>query len=419
MEEVLQKAGDILVEDVSIITSDGTSHNIIPQVLTIQVFEDMLSPFMSGSIILNDGVALPSNLKLVGQEILRLKLKTPTIDKKNYIQGDFYIYKLDNYALASDTVSVYTLHFISIEAIVDINATISKAYRGKCSEIIQNIFSEFKSKKKLNIEQTPNATSYISNFWSPTENIRYVARRALNQKNNPNMIFFENRNGFNFVSFDTLATQEVSQYFVKDNFVREILPNGIARRNIDDEYKRINALKIDNVFDYIDMTNKGAFTSKIISNDIVTKKYSVENYDIKTEWGSREHSNKFPLFSNALLSSTSKIYTANKQYGTYNGFPDATDSKYKQKRSASLAQLSSNRITIEVFGRTDYTVGQLVDVTIYKTAPARVDDSAKDLIDGMLSGKYIISAIHHSITRNNHQSTLELIKDSTMVDITK
>ena len=75
-----------------------------------------------------------------------------------------------------------------------------------------------------------------------------------------------------------------------------------------------------------------------------------------------------------------------------------------------MLQAEGNRIEIVVPGRTDYTVGQKVEVKLYKNQPTSKEDT--DFIDQVNSGFYIISAVNHFFTREKHECRMELIKNS-------
>jgi hypothetical protein len=52
---------------------------------------------------------------------------------------------------------------------------------------------------------------------------------------------------------------------------------------------------------------------------------------------------------------------------------------------------------------------------MYKAEPTRETDT--DLLDDMYSGTYIIAAINHYITRNSHECTLEIVKESLLKNL--
>ena len=84
-----------------------------------------------------------------------------------------------------------------------------------------------------------------------------------------------------------------------------------------------------------------------------------------------------------------------------------------------MKQAESIKIELTVPGRMDYTVGRVVQVDLNKMAPVKKTDPADKIKDKMFSGKYLISAINHFITRDKHECKMELIKDSMILDLEK
>ena len=48
----LRYAGDVSIDKVTITTSKGLYQDITAQVLNIQIFEDLFTPFMSGNLVI-------------------------------------------------------------------------------------------------------------------------------------------------------------------------------------------------------------------------------------------------------------------------------------------------------------------------------------------------------------------------------
>jgi len=89
----LRFAGEYFLGEVTIITSDNIETNIVNQVVGIVVYEDLFSPFISGTIFIKDTFDIPGLLGRSGLNRVRLKIFTPSIDKDNYIYSTFHIYK--------------------------------------------------------------------------------------------------------------------------------------------------------------------------------------------------------------------------------------------------------------------------------------------------------------------------------------
>jgi len=54
----LRFAGDVSINKVQVITPKGFYQDITSQVLTIQFYEDIFSPFITGSIIVKESLVL-------------------------------------------------------------------------------------------------------------------------------------------------------------------------------------------------------------------------------------------------------------------------------------------------------------------------------------------------------------------------
>lgn len=417
--QVLRFAGDVLVDKVNVVSANGLYQDITNQVLSIQIFEDLFSPFITGNIVIKDSLDLVNLFPFVGEETLELKISTPTLKTGN-IDAKFYIYKITDRDMLGDKSVVYQIHFTSLDAIVDLNKAVSKTFSGKVSDIAKTVFTDkvhgLQTLKPLNIEETSNNTKYISNFWSPIKNLFYLVSNSVNKSGSPSYLLFENRDGYNFLSLDTLYTQPILQEFVYDNYVRDELNDAGNIKNINEDYRRIETITIPEAFDYISRIRNGMYGSKQYNHDIVSKKISSTNYDLLQSFDKRNHLNEFPVASKkAVYRYNSKIDFEPKYYNNFSNFGDATNASIIQERTSVLKQIESTKIQIIVPGRMDYTVGRKVNVTLPRIEPYTEKD--RDPTDKMFSGTYIIAAINHYINRDRHECTLELVKDSLAMNL--
>ena len=82
-DQVLTKAGDVSIEEIKIITTQGFYQDITNQVMAIQIYEDLFSPFMTGTLEVRDSLDLLNVFPLNGEEFLHMKINTPTLQKGN------------------------------------------------------------------------------------------------------------------------------------------------------------------------------------------------------------------------------------------------------------------------------------------------------------------------------------------------
>jgi len=420
MAESIRFAGDVNIEDISIVTSKGLSQNVTNQVMAIEIYEDLYSPFTTGVLNIRDSFDFTNLFPFVGEEYVNIKIHTPSFTADQAFDHQYYIFKVSDRQIMGDRSVVYQVHFISREAIVDINKNISKSYSGNIGSIAKDIITNtnegLESKKNATIEPTGNNTKFISNFWSPVRCLNYAAGNAANSEGACNYTFFENRKGLNFVSLDYLYKQQITQKFVFDNYSRDIQADNRSIINVEKDYQRILDLEVPVVYDYMDRVRSGMFASKLISHDITTKRYVSKNFDMLQDFLKNTHLNDFaPISKSNISNPNAMVINYPKYYGVFNGFTDVSNAKTLQKRISRLQQADVTKLNVNVFGRTDYTVGMVVNVKLNRMEPIGYSDS--DIEDKVLSGNYIISAINHYINREKHECAMELTKDSFIIDL--
>ena len=92
----LMIAGSVDVRNVSIISTAPRSflQTVTPQVMAIEIYEDIFSPFISGKVLIRDSQELLNILPLIGEEKIVIDVITPTINEEYAIKGEFFIYKM-------------------------------------------------------------------------------------------------------------------------------------------------------------------------------------------------------------------------------------------------------------------------------------------------------------------------------------
>lgn len=424
MEKQVTQAGQINFLGCDILSESGVATNVTPQVERITIFEDIFSPFISGEITLRDTYDIPNAIGLSSKLLLRLDLNTPSLPNNKNINGYFLIYNLTNRELASDRSQLYTYRFASEEIIYDVQRRISKTFRGTGKSIIEELVSKkLGSNKRVNGDDSENELVYTSNFWSPTQNFRYIIEHSKDNEGNPSYVFFENRDGFNFKSLSSIAKggkSDLMQYLVASDFIADVetsLDNkirfGASTRNPNSDYSIIRELRVDSTFDILDFLSKGGSRTLLYTHDLVTKRIDIQKFDLVNDNHNKLNDKRF--LSDTVISTTEPLIMTGSKYWNVSDKGDMTNTRFLQKRVSQMAQFESFKIEVDIFGRTDYTAGEKVYLDINQIRPIAEDEEKEVFLDRMYSGTYIVSKIAHHITRKEHMATLELIKDSTIL----
>ena len=111
----LLRAGDVSIETLNIITENNTIVPLSEFFTELNIYEDIFSNYLYGSIVITDSRNLIETFNIHGEEFLNVRFKTPTFPETDIIQKTFRIYRLTNREIVRDTnTQNYILHFVSI-----------------------------------------------------------------------------------------------------------------------------------------------------------------------------------------------------------------------------------------------------------------------------------------------------------------
>ena len=420
-DDKLRFAGEVKVDKITIFTPSGFSQEVTAQVQAISIYESIHKPFIDGNVIIKESLDFANLFPLTGQEFIRLEIRTPGMGDFGKVDATYMLYKMTDREILGDKSVAYQLHFMSLEGLVGLNKKVSKLYTGNIGELVQDILTDLddglETSKRVTVEPVVKNHQYISNFWTPVENLQYLTMQAINKDNAPYMLF-ENRDGFNFVTLESMYDQgEAYQTFTKDNYTRDNLSGGGDAKNPGEDYKRILDMNIEVGYDYITRLKSGFFGSRQYSYDLFTKKYTVKDFNVYEEFSNNtiKTLNPYPAMpSNGINRNAAAQMTYIKISNIFSDFTeyDGDTSNYAeiQRRKALLAMSNTNVLTVTVPGRVDYTAGMKVEVLLPLISP--LDPQDTDYYDKRWSGNYIIASINHHINKEQHECTMELISDT-------
>jgi hypothetical protein len=413
-EPGVSRAGEIRIHALELMTADLKSKtNILALMLEIDLYEDIFSHIMSGSIYLSDGFSLKSKLPMMGEELLYLEYSSP-FNPDKIIKQLFYVCKISD-VVSADKFESYHLHFMSIEASRDIGYKISQAYSGKADRIIRDIFRDNFTghDKPLVVYEPSNSISFVSNFWSPFKAINYATSMSLdNQKNPmPSYLFYEDTEQFNFVSLNTLYSQApVAEFnYNRADPKREESELG-STRDLNAEYSAIKKMYVDVHADFIQRVMDGIYKSKVYEYDLLRRNLKKNTYSYFDNFDKVSHLETYPMQYENTRNHTGVI-----DYKITYPYRHASSKEDKAafilaNRPGILGASTMFRLDIVVNGRSDIKVGQVVNVNMIKYETK--DDTDLKSLDPYLSGKYLISAIQHRITSSSHEMVMQLYKES-------
>lgn len=422
-DDALKFAGDVDLSDIRIGAANGTIIDIFNFVVELSLFEDIQSPTLSGEVVINDSLDLANIFPLMGEERIFISFKTPGFSQEARIVGTFYIYKMSERTNNALKQVEYTLHFMSIEGIRDQNIRYSRCYEGTPSKIAPLILTDerfLNSRKPLFIGESKNHVKYVSNYWSPFQNMSWLASRALSMTGVSNFVFFESYKGYVFESIDNMLLKDSMGRFTYDQSDRLPIPNAGSKRDIRAQLDQILSIDVPVAYDYMERVSQGMFRSKGIYHDLVSKRYETKILDYDEHYTTLNHLNPVKLKTPTMpIRSTSRIELVNRAYENFIGVKSDRAKEWYQQRVMNMSQLFAQRINLEIPGRTDLVCGGVIDITLYKNTPYSPKDDEDRITDNVMSGRYLLTKVRHYIDRRNnvHSCFVECVKDSFIKDL--
>ena len=326
-------AGSIALNGIYFWTSQGENlYDVTQSFNSCVIFEDIFSPFISGKLVLIDKNDIMNSIPLIGQETVYFSFATPydknlfasDASEKFTLSGEFMVSSIDKRTKISDKNVRIELSFVSKEAFYDVSNNFSMGFIGTPSDIAYNILKSadgLNTPKNVVCENTINQIQYVSNFWSPIKNINYLCENSINENNSPSFVFFENKNGFNYLSIDSLIspenkTNKNTMIFKVDRTTQDFESN-TTNSNFHKDYatvKKINYGQIPSVFK---RANRGFLGATIISPDVLNQGLGSQTKTIDYEQNFNSIKNHLndnkKLSANITQSHNAKIFTLLRQ----------------------------------------------------------------------------------------------------------
>jgi len=405
----------------------------------VNFFENILTPCMSGNIVIKDATGLAKSLLLQGNEFLRVDIQKSEDSDFLSFQKYYRIYKMSDRKSLTPTSEVFILHFVSEEFLLSEQKKINRVFNDSYDKIVKKILvddlnipdqvafngnpgiSVFEPSKGVNRIVVPNL--------SPFESINWCLRRSIsNSFGLPDFLFFQNPFGYNFVSLNTLLSKD-SRY--KINFKAKNLSND--DESFSDEVLGARDFKVMKQFNTIENVKKGVYASKFIGIDPLTRRWGKIEYEINNFDEKNGNANRFNLSNGDLTNSDNKTFSQmyDSKVSLYVNQKLRQSSTYIQSNDKSTFNLTDNAseyilprkyifgnflqkiIRIVLPGNFGLFIGENVFLDMPLHAALPTDKS--ETVDETLSGKYMITAVRHIIRYDKHETIIDVATDTSEI----
>lgn len=414
---------------VSIESVDGKNKiDVTNSVVFIDYFEDILSPCVTMTMTLFNSSSLVNLLPIRGGERVAIDVDSAFGNFKLDSEYSMYVYKASNIDQTTNR-ELFTLYLVSREGLTNETVRCQKKYRGNVKTTVEDILKNVLQTKKYksdNIEGTANGYSFIGNQKKPFHILTWLCPKAIPQyeggvsgggkageaRGTAGFLFYENKDGFNFKSIDSLVSnakvgaasadlKDIPYYFYSQ---------------INETKKEVNNLKILNFnfeknIDLMKSLRVGMYANKTYFYDLYENKLDQYSYYLKNEIKNKLGTNKDIPVPKGFEESITRIMFRTSDRGvldnegvTAESGRDVADMAKSFSRYNILFTQALNMI---VPCNVKLKAGDI----IYAEFPS-IERSEDKQVDPEQSGYYLIKEVRHHFEFSQAITSLKLIRDS-------
>lgn len=416
----------------------------------INIYEDLFTSTYHGTIVVSDAVNLISGsnaLPILGHEDLLIRLEIPNVNlsQKNINNPDFEeeesidvqnrfinlaakITNIESRKLFNEGTQQYIIHFIQEELIMDQKTRISKSYMNMTYKnminLILNELSPDNNRKIL--EDTRYTYNFISPNWHPLKAVNWLTQRSIPTRYSGSSFFFyttiynkdinlrngEETNYFFLRSLEDMLVDDIQRriFFIPANIRSEVKPTYDAK-----DFSNITTYEVISSFDILDNLNGGFYANKLITHDIINKKYNVTTFNYEDSFPLYKHLHKgkqlgikLDYFNRRL----SDYPDANiKMYSKDNALSENHIEKVTHSKLSQLMSIHNFRIRFILPGDGRTSVGDKVKF-IFPSPEEKPGEK-----DRFYTGKYLVTSIRHVFRSEKYEVAIECAKETYKTDV--
>lgn len=412
IKDSLQKAGEINLLKLDIVSTSGVRTDVSNIFVELQIFENLFSNVLTGTLMIHDKYNLINNVPLIGREIVEVKFKTPSTEE---IEKKFLVTEIElNQRLPGKNETLIQIRFSSIQFELDKSTKVSKSFSNKkLSSMVASIFENYlrtDDDTLFLIQDTSPETTIVLPNWTPIQSINWIASKC-SFENNCDYVFFEGMKNFYFVPISFLKTQEPSatfKYFPSVPFGSDSF--------LEDQFERIESYtELSDGFKKSELESEGIFSSVLITFDTTNKNLNYNSFNYIQDFASTPRLQENPIAPVSYLlpiSPSNKIFFRSNSKFLHKDIEDQINLRNIQNRTSQIGRMHDKIIKIDIPGDSRRRVGEVVELLIPSTEflPLKTSET---ILDESISGKYMISAIgHHIVRQDGYYMGIEMIKDS-------
>lgn len=414
-------------KQVEIISLDGSKRiDLTNSIVFCDYFEDILSPCITMNLQIASQYSIYNGLPIRGGEKVLVDIET--VSGNFVLDGDYglYVYKVS--AIVTDAnKEFFTLQLVSREALTNETARVQKKYEKKpindhVTDILKNVLKTKKYKSE-NIEKTSNSYSFIGTVKKPFHVLTWLGPKGIpatstsgkngtKAKGVSGFLFYENKDGFNFRSIDTLVSSTKSQVgsTSKEYIPKYTYTQAIEQGSVENNFTILN-YNFEKNIDLMKSLRVGMYSNITYFYDLYNNKIEQITYNISDEVKSKlggasklAYPKDFGTKPSRVLFRTSDVGIVDSSGSTSDSGRDNTD---MAKSFARYNLLFTQSLNMVVPLNVNLKAGGIIYAQFQK-----VDASKSGEVDEEQSGNYLIKELRHHFEGGQMVTSLKLVRDS-------
>ena len=439
-------------------------------ILNFDFRENLLSPFVGGTLTISDAANFVSTFPITGGENIELTVRCSFSDEP--IVHNLVVNNIQGRIMPDEKKQLYVLKLVSKELMINEQIRVKKRLNGTIDEIVKELLDNFlKTPKDINIEASNNKFKKIPSDGGDrpfdviaeliTKFIPKISKKKLNDLKKFNKkvkqkekkisgtagsFFWETRRGFNLTSCDTLCTLEGKDgkpLGVHGPYIEQTANTEPQEVAIDPRFN-IKTVFFPLEVDVMSSLRSGKLTKRVTLFNISTQEYEEVVYSLSDNWNQMAHLGNqndvdnidfSPAGELVGLSAESEVtrnmsfiidheaffnepQVGNPEDNSKPENPNEAFEAYKffaAQSSARFDLLTNQQCVVKIPGNPFICAGDKVQLILRAKVPDTVSDTMK--IDVESSGVYLVKEVTHNYTFSEGTSgicetTLRLMRDA-------
>lgn len=394
---------------VVIVSARGTTYDITANVSKLEIFESIFEKSMTAKMTVVDNANIINNVPIVGQEVVAIGLKYKDTDH----EIGFRVSQIEEVKSINDNSGIYVIRMVSEQRYLSAMNLFSRAYKGRNTEIISKIHSDYISPVEV-LSRGGTSHQIAFPYMKPYQAIDMILKKTYCENNTP-LFLYETLNGGKVYlkSYYDMMTDDEPVVIKNGNMINtdpDGQPRDMAEQNrnafeqiIREGYSTFKALR------------NGALAAFVTEIDISGKTYTEDRFDYK------KHA---PVINSELQDVLSDDFNINdvklnenfnnhqlyfvkdsKAYASENvGNVYQVDPISKAAMMSYRTRMQTQFVQILADNNENIQCGKLIDVTFRRMVP-NIDD--QEDLDKYNSGKYLCTSVKHEIKGGKYNIVIE------------